>query len=1102
MSSFLKKPANDHETFAEIVVQEWNCRFCPKNLQYHDDQKKLTTHLWWLYNALRTAAKDDLVILSSEYFVINSTDDPYYQGGFIQALEDAMERGAKVFILIERLWIGGRNAQGECLRCSGKGEPFACYPESTVNIGMPYYCEGMNGVLKRLSSHQNFLVYDVPYSLEMYQWIHSHFKWFAVYFKSLNLVARYFGSWNFNTSPQGNKVEEIGVGLTTTMSSEVGQYCVWFDIQFITVIENYYYDTYLKKTNKQKISDLLKTFLHETPPKQPLKVARMVTFGPNYCDPNFGKGAVGPLENESPKETQVIAIDHDVTLSLGITPKPQDDPMQQDWKTKGYPASMKFAQVVDIIQNAEESVEVLIHSELLEESPNDIYSPVEKALLETPASIFVVQNDQSNWGTGGWNSPTGSNTLAKRLYSKKPDKCYFKTIGMCGKVRSHGPESYNRSTWMLHTKLWISEKSVLISTYHPNNTHMIEDLANYDLYVKNAPGFTRIFGNHFSYVYNYCGIFTEIFPPKGPWKNKLLPCETTELMIVPLTNPSNYTPLPPPPSPSPPSPSPPPFPPPPPPSPPPSPPPHPSHPPSSILSIHSSIFVVILSASLLTAIVPLFLKSVPNLAKLSLGVAALALACTLVGILVSKGKKGKGKKGKETKSEKMKSEKMKSEKMKSEEMKVEKIFWTRPLPENMLGRTLRCPNNDCCIFEYSGSENPQWCGQNTWWCTTDEDSLLPEIGDLTMPVGSEGFEDQFAMVNIYSPTDWSNYKYPVNPLEVFRFKSVTSNPAVAWYVAKGTGTVLQLGKTLKAKDKVDACLQLIRSAAKKGFRGFTETPNLGRNAWVHRTVTNPSSDPVLFLMEILETTGKDSNTTGDYGAWQFSLSIPNQEILDFVQNVVEMPNNTLIPNPTFCSTQPGQSWKITSDAGYPSVHHLLIWYFKEKGVPVPPKNFWFQQNFTDTQKLCLENFFLNITEPDANLEPLKPIKMDTSAKYVLNRLANATCFDRILRSLCIQDKYSIPAFDKNGKQWLPEETDTIQMYIQPNGNSGWAFEINDYRFNANEASTWIGNQHVALPQWSRMWQNYFENCILPKDCSLNFDIDWSVGIVKCSSGDK
>jgi hypothetical protein len=390
---------------------------------------------------------------------------------------------------------------------------------------------------------------------------------------------------------------------------------------------------------------------------------------------------------------------------------------------------------------------------------------------------------------------------------------------------------------------------------------------------------------------------------------------------------------------------------------------------------------------------------------------------------------------------------------------------------------------------------------------------LPKIGEFTLPVGSNGFNNLFALRNIYDPDSWDKASWsdpqtpkqdtiPLNQggfpnfstIPVFRFKSVTSNPSVAWYAASGTGTFLKLGNTVQAIDKVDACFKILDLANKNGFGQFVKTPVISsraRKTNVHSSKTDPSKEPAFFLFELLCSMGINDGTIPDTNddTWQFSLSIPDQEILDFVQNEVRLINNFASGNSSTCGLQ-NTNWRILSNAGSPSVKALLSWYFRQKMVD-EPKIFGFVENsMTDLQKLCLHNFFLNVTDPDINLPPLKKVSFTRPARYILNRIANSTSFDFIIRSLILQDNYSSPAVTKDKKPWPGLPIDTVQFTIQANGNSGWNFEVFDYRMNPRPASTWIGDQQVATPQGVAIWNNYAKDNI-DGNSTFKFDQHWT-----------
>jgi len=193
----------------------------------------------------------------------------------------------------------------------------------------------------------------------------------------------------------------------------------------------------------------------------------------------------------------------------------------------------------------------------------------------------------------------------------------------------------------------------------------------------------------------------------------------------------------------------------------------------------------------------------------------------------------------------------------------------------------------------------------------------------------------------------------------------------------------------------------------------------------------------------------------------------------------------------------------------------LIWYFKQKDVKVPD-NFSYRniKDWSSNQKICLRNFFLNISDPYINLEPLKKINLSWEARYILNRIPNSEATDYLIRSFIVQgDKFSSTGYDVNGQPWigLPGLVDTVQLSIQAGGYGGWDYEIIDFRFNMGDYTMWPpddkeATKKIATPNAIEKWNEYSEKYMYSGspfmddkmiNCELNFESDKSFVLSYC-----
>lgn len=383
------------------------------------------------------------------------------------------------------------------------------------------------------------------------------------------------------------------------------------------------------------------------------------------------------------------------------------------------------------------------------------------------------------------------------------------------------------------------------------------------------------------------------------------------------------------------------------------------------------------------------------------------------------------------------------------------------------------------------------------------------------------------MRNPYSPADWTqaNFLSPIktfplnnggfgnnSEVEVFRVHSVSGSPDTYYYVASGSGNFLNIGKTLKSRDKVDAMLKLIQLAGKNNFSGFFKSPVIagGRDTWSHRTTTDYRTfqdNPEQFLLELLETGGKYGYTTTEHDeTFQFSMSIPTKGVMDFCNDIGLWNNNQYHQDCGPYGVEKPEEWKIwyKADAGHPSVKPLMIWYFEYRGVS-PPDDFWYanMDKWSDEQAICLRNFFLNITDPTITLEPLLEVNFSWEARYVLNRVANSDIYDFLMFSLVIQNhKFSAPAMSITGNRWGGLDIDTIQFTTEPSGSGNWDYELVDYRFDMSSAKD--PKTHKAIHDAPKIWDAYTTKWLKwgsdtdPKRiCKFKFNVSDSFDVSHC-----
>jgi hypothetical protein len=536
------------QLYAQYVVQEWNCNDCWKNIKWMTDQYTITQHILWLYQSVNALQENDTMILMSEFFFLLAQDglpldESYYKGGFIKAMNDAMNRGAKIFILFERFYLGGRDADGNCGYCTNIGTPFNCDIESNPPGTIPplynNYCWNGNQSIKYLRKNKNFIYYDITYVPEDNMTIHNHFKTISFLYKSTNRCSMYQGSWNLNTTIMGNKIEEAGFGYVCLLTEDFAQYHIYMLIQILLVMENYY-SKYTLKSSVIMSQYIEKNYFLNKIPKLPIIIPQFLICGPHYCDSNFGCGAIGSTRQKyrsstcTNNEQFITYIDYNVSFTFGIDPAPQNNEFQTDWNTKGYSKELIYGANLTskLILSSKKFLKTYMASQFLEFSscstpdhlkncPWSLEPTIESAchsILKNNIPWFALQND-------GWQTaPTDS--LIGQIMSNDIEKqnIYPKSMGFCGKETIKPLADPTKSGYaMTHTKIYINEKSVLFSSAHPVVSHYNSDLSNYDILIENSPGMVAFMNNHFNYVYNNCGIFAQngSYKPVGIYKDGL-----------------------------------------------------------------------------------------------------------------------------------------------------------------------------------------------------------------------------------------------------------------------------------------------------------------------------------------------------------------------------------------------------------------------------------------------------------------------------------------------------------------------------------------------------------------------------------------------------
>jgi len=505
----LPKPNKD-TIYMRFVDQSWNCKSCPQG--QGKPPWSIVGHITWIFQAVSALQKGDVCMFGGDFqFFDDDKDNPYYSGGFQQALLDAMSRGAYVIHILDRFYVGGRDQYGNCQDCphiSGKPDPsngpFGCgdpndpNDPSRYNRGIPSLYGGAcwieNGTAMILYNAypNNYIMYNVP----NYEYIdeieyHSHCKLISFYMPSQSICSVFKGSWNVSTSGHGNWMKETGFGITANLNGDWGRCHLYRDYSLLKLLETKYSDKKKFPGFQMSSSNMLMNILTKFggPPKSPTVTVKNVYFGgPDYCDSEYSCGAPGSKWQCSRNEKYVSGYDENVTFSFGVDP----DPKISGWNPF-FPYG--FDLLTQMMTSSKKFLKTSIHGQCLELSEGDatvgFFDAVQKT-LNGGAVWFCLENDRNfDWGGNNLFSQLSSNT---NFYAKK--------FGICGKA-SRGNISEPEA--VTHDKLWINEHSFLLSSAHPASAHY-EHIINEDLWIQNCPSLLNYVNNHFNFFWNNCGL--------------------------------------------------------------------------------------------------------------------------------------------------------------------------------------------------------------------------------------------------------------------------------------------------------------------------------------------------------------------------------------------------------------------------------------------------------------------------------------------------------------------------------------------------------------------------------------------------------------------
>lgn len=500
---------NKNEVYMQFVDTEYNCLSCPKGK--YGVQTSLTSHITWLYQSISALGKDDIFLVGGDFwFFDQDQNNSYYKGGFMQAVVDAMNRGAKVVTLIGYGYVGDYED---------------CTDKKYNGIYQDWACKPTKQNYDYLLAHGNGNYYN--YGIKSFNGTTSHCKLISFYIKTQNLVSTFMGSWNLNTNVNGSNMKETGVGFITTLDSDFGQTALLKDLNILKIFES-------DPSNiiSLKISNLLTMWaISENPPSQPIIVPTVYFSGPNFCDKNFGCAASGDrtsfndrscLDNES----FIVTIDKNVHFSFGVDPNPKNSNPNIPWNTNFlYGGDL----LIQLIKNAKKYIKNIVHSECLEnDSVSSFGDPFSLILPEFKNEIYNSLNNGINWfclQNNGWEN-SNSNSFISQIKSdpNKWKNMYPKIYGVCGRINESycpipdtNPVQYTEcspdqqengiNNQLTHDKMWLSDNSILLSSAHPCIGQYSDRLLNEDLLIENCPSILNYFNNHINQLWYKCGMY-------------------------------------------------------------------------------------------------------------------------------------------------------------------------------------------------------------------------------------------------------------------------------------------------------------------------------------------------------------------------------------------------------------------------------------------------------------------------------------------------------------------------------------------------------------------------------------------------------------------
>ena len=501
------------------------------------DSRGVRSDFTWFFQSIQELSEDDLVVVAGNSVMFNNPA-PYYlkdKDSAIDSFIEAMGRGATVAINTGLSFIGASDffdCQGTSggrrigyVPCDDGGEELCkcsdCAPSD--NRACDYTCCQVKKLMNSKYG-DNFvnLVATNPFGDTTPT---SHIKMVAFFYKKKKRFSIFLGGWNpiIGTNP----LKETGYGLVGNLNEDIGIYLSHFVYRYLDMMR--YVTDEEHYTEYQKVQQKLLGIVPEISdpsnvPAAPVNMPTVISYGPNHCDKNLGcgipdkngrGGRVSRYSKTCPNATEyVTAVDHDVKLSLGVSPSITHFDQRcvgQGFEQNGWggPDDKSLIDstknIVDFINSSERYMKFSLMTQSMGApiAPNDDYymcgymygarivKLIADAMIAKARQVPVLgmTTNEGDFGANGMDGcQTGNQNLAwKLICDEEAGKNFY--------IKSYVEGG-------MHDKIWVNDKGFILATGHIDTAYHMTVGYNYTARFENCPNLTNYMNNVWNYYWN------------------------------------------------------------------------------------------------------------------------------------------------------------------------------------------------------------------------------------------------------------------------------------------------------------------------------------------------------------------------------------------------------------------------------------------------------------------------------------------------------------------------------------------------------------------------------------------------------------------------